>query len=280
MRSWPLLLALSACSPVRPLPVAPPVAPSPGCERARGTLPPLGEGGHILVLGEVHGNDVSPHLTGEVVCEALQGGRRVVLALELPGEESERIAAFLARGDRDALLEGPFWRRDYQDGRSSQAMVDLLDRARAWVTAGWPLSVVAMDTAGPGADRDAFMAGRVLAAHQERPQALVVVLVGNLHARARLSLPRSLAWRVKRAGAPLSTLWLSYPPGTTWLCDAGSRDRCGEHALGTGQASTPEGFDGVLDAGTPRASPPAFRGPSSAPASSPPSPEPTSPPPP
>ncbi len=282
MRVWPLLLVLSACSPVRRASSPPPVEAAavtpPDCGPARRPLARGVDGGHILILGEVHGNDASPRLTGEGVCGALQEGERVVLALEIPEAESGRIEDFLARGDRDALLTGPFWRRDYQDGRSSQAMVDLLDRVRTWSAAGWPVSVVALDTTEPGADRDAFMARRVLAAHRGAPRALVVVLVGNLHARPRLSLPRSLAWHVKQAGAPLTALWLQYQPGATWLCDAGSRDSCGEHPLAAGQASAPEGFDGVLDAGAPRASPPAFRGSSSAPASSSPSPERASPP--
>jgi hypothetical protein len=293
MRPWSLLLLLSACSPTTPALVraAPTVAPLPGppapppvaaggCEATRLLPEHLLAEGHVVVLGEVHGTEASPRAAGDVACQALEAGRRVVLALEIPDEETARLETFLAGGDREALLAGPFWRRDYQDGRSSGAMVELLTRAGALRRAGRPLAVLALDASAPGVDRDAHMAERLLAARRDAPQALVVALVGNLHARPRLSLPRSLAWRVRQAGSALSAVWLASAEGTTWMCDAGTRESCGVHPL-RGEdrgptpffeaegAAVPLGFEGLLYLGPARASPPALSAPSG-PASLPP----------
>ncbi|PTL80173.1 hypothetical protein [Vitiosangium sp. GDMCC 1.1324] len=49
--------------------------------------------------------------------------------------EQSRLDTYLAsRGtpaDQDTLLDGDFWRRPYQDGRSSRAMLELVDQVRA-----------------------------------------------------------------------------------------------------------------------------------------------------
>ena len=279
MRLVWLLLPLLACVRTPPAPplaldseerMAPPAAPAPASPCAHGGLLPdalLAEGS-ITVLGEVHGTEESPQAVGDVACQGLLLGRAVVLVLEIPDEETARLEAFLAGGSQEALLEGPFWRRDYQDGRSSLAVVRLLERARRMRASGLPLSVLAMDVNQTGVDRDTHMARRVLAARAAAPRSAFVVLVGNLHARPRLSLPRSMAWRVTQGGAPLTALVLTHGEGSTWLCDIGGRDSCGVHPLrggdrGLGPVFTPldrtsaSGFDGELYLGPPHASPPA-----------------------
>ncbi len=292
---WLLLLPLIAC--VRAPPGPAPEAPAPKAPASEAVPAPVSPcvhpglvpdalltGGQVIVLGEVHGTEASPQAVGEVACQSLALGRKTVLVLELPVEETALIEAFLAGGDREALLEGPFWRRDYQDGRSSLAMLRVLERARALRESGLPLSVLAMDVSQAGVDRDTHMAERVVTAHAGDPQSVFVVLVGNIHARPKLSLPRSMAWRVRKAGVPLTSLLLTYAEGTTWLCDVGGIESCGVHPLrgvdrGAAwvftplEASSPNGFDGELYVGPARASPPAIsasgssssQGPASAP---------------
>ncbi|WAS91908.1 hypothetical protein [Nannocystis punicea] len=66
----------------------------------------------------------------------LAQGRPLVLALEIPTTEQARIDRFLASsGDaaaRAELVSGDFWTFPMQDGRRSQATVDLLAAAQRW----------------------------------------------------------------------------------------------------------------------------------------------------
>lgn len=268
MRFVPLLLLLLACAHAPP---STPASAPPVCVN-RGLLPEdLFKRGGVLVLGEFHGTRQSQQAVDDVVCQGLVLGHDVRVVLEIPKEETARVDSFLAGGRREELLAGDFWRRDYQDGRSSQAMFGLIERVRAMRGAGLPVSVVLMDSVAPGADRDAYMAEQVVAAHERSPQALLVVLVGNIHARTRLSLPRSTAWRVKQAGVPLTSVLLEYGDGVAWVCGQGSADSCGAHALAGKQNGPPRpfeaeenpsatGFDGQLYLGPMEASPPAVSG--------------------
>src|SRR5262249_34099841 len=81
--------------------------------------------GARVLLGELHGNNETPRLVGELAIHATALGA-VRVGLEIPVDQQARIDRFLASagvgGDRQALLRGRFWTRDLQDGRSSAAM--------------------------------------------------------------------------------------------------------------------------------------------------------------
>lgn len=66
---------------------------------------------------------------GDLVCLALDRGLDVSVVLEIDFEEQDRLDRYLSAGDDvepAALLAGPFWQSDYQDGRRSQAMFQLM----------------------------------------------------------------------------------------------------------------------------------------------------------
>lgn len=266
---WLLPLACAHAPAPAPAP-APPRAEPPAarCENLGLVPDELLAEGNVVALGEIHGTAESPQAVGDLACQALALGREVILALEIPEEEAPRIEAFLSTGEAGPLLQGNFWRRSYQDGRSSRAMRALLERARSLQRAGYKLQVLAMDGLVPGADRDSHMAERVLAARERAPKAVTCILVGNIHARTKLSLPRSMAYRLKQAGAPVVAVFLAYGGGTAWLCDIGGAESCGEHPLGGADRGAPraftrepsavaDGFDGGLYLGAAHASPPA-----------------------
>lgn len=88
--------------------------------------------GTTLVFGEIHGTQEIPRFVGDVACRA--GPQALVtVGLEVRRDEQRRIDAFLASqgapADTQGLLAGPFWRRTDQDGRSSQAMLELFERS-------------------------------------------------------------------------------------------------------------------------------------------------------
>ena len=238
------------------------------CGDAPADLEPwLSEG--LLVLGEYHGTLESPRAVVQALCAASASGRRAWLALEFPRDEQQRMESFLATGDEAALLESPFWRRDYQDGRSSQAMLGLLGEVRRLRGAGREVRLLAVDAPlqedDGGKERDEHMAERIAEVRTRAPAEPMVFLVGNLHATRRLIIPRSAVWRLVKRGVSLKTLTLEARDGTAWLCGA----TCGVNTmrgpdLGTEpgiletERATKGGYDGVWYLVTVTASPPAW----------------------
>lgn len=220
------------------------VVTEPACD-ARG-LEPLLTRGRILLLGEIHGSREGPSLVAEAVCSAASRALPVVVALEIPLEEKDRIDAFLgadgSETDHEALLGGDFWQRDYQDGRSSLAMLRLLDSLRALRRQGREVSVVLLDRAArfaSGQQRDAFLAARLTAAVEAAgTNALILALTGNVHSRSTPGVPWDGAYRP--AGLSIDERWpdrtlsilLTNPPGEAWTCPDADPAGCGAHAMG------------------------------------------------
>lgn len=149
----------------------------------------------MLLIGELHGADGAPRLTGDIA-ETIAQRQPVVIALEWPETEQPAIDAFLASagGDRDiaALTASAFWHDPRPDGRTSQAMLALLQRLRALKQAGMDVRVVGFDWDWSGdtsGDRDAALADRLRAARAVHPGAAMVALTGNYHARIGRGAP-------------------------------------------------------------------------------------------
>jgi len=136
--------------------------------------------GELTVIGELHGSCEAPAVVLAFTREAASRGDAVRVGLEIFGDEQPRIDAFLRDGDRAKLLDGPFWRRPFQDGRSSEAMVRLLDDLRQL---GGDVGVFAFDAEPDGDGRDAAMAACVARQLDAAPRAVFLILVGNVHAR-------------------------------------------------------------------------------------------------
>lgn len=190
-----------------------------------------------VILGEIHGTAEVPALVGEVVARVLAGGGPLLLALEIPSSHQDQLDRYLAsagsQADRAALFGHRFW--GFRDGRSSVAMLALLDRARDLRASGLALEVLAFDVAEPdaGRDREAVLAANLAAALRRVDRPPVLVLTGNLHARKAIGNPfdptlELMAWQL-REFRPL-TLNVKAPTGSAWVC----APECGERRLGTG----------------------------------------------
>lgn len=162
------------------------------------------------------------------------------------------------------LLAGSFW-TNAPDGRSSNAMADLIERIRALRQRGRPLTAFAFDVPTEG-DRDASMAAAIRAYHAAHPEKRIVALMGNIHG-SQTPIPLGGREIVTTASLlkdlePISLLLL-YRSGTIWAC----MPECGVHpvqskwgndkAAGLHPSSPMEGYSAtyVLDRIT--ASPPA-----------------------
>jgi len=219
-------------------------------ESHAGLSPHLVEGA-VIFLGELHGTAEAPAFVGRAVELALHKGLSVTVALEIFGTESERVDAFLASGgdesDRAALLSGQFWQRSYQDGRASDAMLNLIEDLREHVAGGHTLRVVCFDRpGGRGFERERAMADALVTAIAEAPEDMTLVLSGDIHAKlARgagrgISEPMALQVAERLPDTRILSLRLSYSGGTAWICGPGIPGGCGEtEVVGRDPDTTP-----------------------------------------
>ncbi len=248
--------------------------PRPACVALDG-VDSLLQSGAVVLLGEVHGTVEAPAVVSDVVCHALRQDLAVTLALEIPREEASRVDAWLtsagAAADREALLAGSFWHSTYQDGRRSEAMLQLLEDARRFAAAGRPVTVRLLDQQGlGGVAREQAMADALVAAVMEDENHLVIALVGNLHARlARggpISDPMAVRASARLAERQVLALVLSSAGGEAWTCRSGESG-CGPGSLRADDEATgryvrvtdklERGYHGVIHVGRIHASPPA-----------------------
>jgi hypothetical protein len=271
------LLALVAVVGVAAMssPQLAPASRAPNCGREIANLGTLA-GVPMILLGELHGLEAVPEFAITLACRLAANDKPVVLALEIPRQEQARIDAFLASSggapNEQALLEGAFWRREFQDGRSSRARLALLDAARLLRAEGVPLRVVAVDDASvPGPGRDQAMASGLLAAR--KPGETALLLVGDLHARTKPGAPwnPNIVWagvQLRSKEPKLVSLVNRYGSGKAWICLGNAPSDCGiKDTRGRGTAADFRierfaatdsiGFDGVFETGPATASAPA-----------------------
>lgn len=150
------------------------------------------EGKRLVLLGEKHGTQEIPRFVGELV--ALESeARPVLLALEVDRAEQAAFDRYL-RSSGDAaswsrLRAGEFWQVDDErnDGRRNLDVLALIERARLLRDQGRDVSLLAFDVdpsfwEGDSGSRDQAMAESLRAAFVANPDALVLVVTGNVHA--------------------------------------------------------------------------------------------------
>lgn len=190
---------------------------------------------HFLVIGETHGTKETPALVG-VLAERLAAKGDLVVALEIDMDMQPQVDAWMAsEGGEEALaalVSMPFWDvpTDRNDGRRSEAKRDLLVRLRALRAQHPSLHVALIDTRVPGEDlrtaRERGMAQAVRTLRAERPEATLLVLVGNYHAMRRVSEASLAGGLISPPPPMLSTLQdldpvavvVSARTGTYWAC--------------------------------------------------------------
>ncbi|GLR14043.1 hypothetical protein GCM10007907_28330 [Chitinimonas prasina] len=189
-----------------------------------------------VLLGEMHGTEQAPRFTGDMACQLLKTGKPVTLGLEIPSTEQARLDQYLqsdgGQAAREALLQGKHWdSNEWSDGRSSQAMLALIERVRQWRQAKQPIQLSAFADGG-----DAGYAA-VLGATRKQAEQWVLALVGNIHANRaplnRLTGAPPMGALLAQQGLTIS-LNISYPGGEIWACmegDVPGKSVCGIHPL-------------------------------------------------
>lgn len=137
----------------------------------------------VIAIGEHHGNDKTPLIAGKIA-QALSQNNEIILALEIQRANQFGLNEYLRTGDKYILRLLAHFAREYQDGRSSIAMVQLLDMIRG----NNKIQVIAFDPDfnSSGQDRDTKMAQYLVEVIKSSPQKRVVILAGNIHSATKI----------------------------------------------------------------------------------------------
>ena len=258
---------LLAATPAAVPTTMPPCDPIAGWEQVIGS-----EKVRFIVLGEMHGTNEVPAIFADAVCLTAET-RRVVVAVEQPAFEQGAIDDFLSSDGgpaaKRAFLGAQMWHGSMKDGRSSEASFRLFETLRQWKAAGRIAGVVAMQpsnfSARPTpAEYEKAMADLVAAA--AGPDAIVLALTGNVHAR-RSEVPWGdrylpMAAHLPRESTVTLDVWSA--GGEAWNCTGPTT--CGPNPLqgppnararGVELGAAGDAYSGVLHLGAPAtASPP------------------------
>jgi|GEM_PF-302965 len=222
--------------------------------------------GMLTLLGEVHGTAEVPAFLGNLAHRALQSDLPVRIGLEIPNNLQSNVDTFLAsqgnRQDVGFLTQGSFW--NAQDGRSSKAIVGLLDKIRRLKQDNQDIAIFLFDvpTMSIGG-RDKQMAENILSDLAAYPRAVHLVLTGNLHART--NSVRFMGWHILQRHKQIISLNLAHSGGSAWVSNRDGRGPI--HYGGTDRGEEPfierlaswdgEAYHGFFYVGAITASPPA-----------------------
>lgn len=231
----------------------------------------------LHLLGELHGTRQIPEFVYAYVCSLSERVDGVVLALELSAQDQALIDAFLASNgsieDRKALLGSKEWslpiRR--QDGRTSAAMLALLDEVRRH-NRSQPKRRIAV--AAISAPNDTGMSANVRALMQSAPGKHVIVLTGDIHASKEKGNEFDAAYEpmgfLLKDLSPV-TLIADYEQGTAWNCREAQcavqpafaipNPRDQKYSISLTPPPQPVGFEGTFYVGKVDASEPAISSP-------------------
>ncbi len=190
----------------------------------------------FIFVGELHGNNETPDLTAALVCRLTQEGHRVLLALET--SENVQIlttneAGEIAFEEDDDGLSASYWLPEKHYGRTSHAMIRLIDVTKAsvpiaFVDVPWPWA----KTVG---NRDKWMANNLQKHQQTGNYDHIVFHGGNFHTRLTNREPDSGTSVLDYLNSiDVVSIAVFAAKGETWACFV--KAGCGLHAVGRGHS--------------------------------------------
>ena len=227
-------------------------APRVVCDERKALPAWLLEPGAVILFGETHGSQELPAFFGEAVCAAAARGLPIEVGLEQSSAGQAAIDSFLASAGGDAalapVLAAPHWHREYQDGRSSRAQIELLERLRGLRAQRLEVSVFLFDpwpeeTKSP---REEEMARRIAEHARAHPRAITLILVGEVHAWTAIGTPwdpafHPMGWLLAQDGLRVMSLGRATPAGRVWVCTGPNVTDCGERDAPKTRQQLPSG---------------------------------------
>jgi hypothetical protein len=245
------------------------------CSPPDGTTALLERPERVIMIGELHGTEEAPRAVGEIACAAAEQGP-VVVALELEDTLQPTLDAFISQPDEASALatlsDSSLLNRPHQDGRTSRALLALLQKVRMLKASGRDISLHLFQPSMTRAQEldqawyELNMGQLLSEARQNRPDARVIGLAGNTHAR-KTPLTRYPDMGIPAAGhlpkRETLSLVIAEQGGFAWNC---GQDVCGVNPTMISHDSEARGviltpledgaYDGLLALGPSTASPP------------------------
>ncbi|RKG79022.1 hypothetical protein [Corallococcus terminator] len=263
--------------------------PAPRCGEPLEGVEPLLVAGQTVLVADPLGTRELPEAATRMLCDAAGKKLPVALALSMPSEDQSTLDEYVTSEGTNADLErllvvSSFWRRVHQDGRSSSAVLHLIEQARRLRSQGNVVTVLAFDSnAASGNAREEEMAKNLIAYRQENPGVWMLALAGDVHVRTKpVSWNKDydpLGSRLTRAlpSSPVKALEVGFTRGSQFSCrfNVWEQVECNVYALspsvevrqepGTPRgvalfaAPSDKGFHGRLYVGALNASPPVIQ---------------------
>ena len=200
----------------------------------------------IIIVGEIHGMKEPPELAAALICHSLNMEYKTTLALEIDDRKGAHQTFVESNGsdeDIKTYFRDETWTTPFVDGRSSQAMFDLIDYARSISRKNTNLDLNWFRTIDysvmPKEDRSAKnqnlekqMADAILSGIEQSGAEKTIVLVGNLHARTDRANRGDVVYDYMAkhlVGHGLMTLDTIHTGGTAWNCRGYSIADCQEY---------------------------------------------------
>ena len=202
----------------------------------------------IIVIGESHGMVEPPEFVEALLCHSLSKGLKTALALEL-NDDHNLLEVYLSSDGSEAAKNAFFddwaWKGQFTDGWSSQAMMELIDRARLLnqdtkafeVIPFKPSNMPIEDFQNQNARSQAYektMAKRIVEGSEKVDADKTIVLVGSLHARKGHFSFREMEYDLMAIHLPenqTETYLGVHTGGTSWSCRGPEPDDCGQYEV-------------------------------------------------
>ena len=180
--------------------------------------------GDLLLFGEVHGSSEAPALVFQLAC-SISRSQEVAVGLEIPSNDQPLIDSYLtsdgSKANQAKLISSDFWQRS-MDGRSSVAMLKLIENVRALRNKGFHVNVFAFDDQpGTNLERNVAIADGIRRFRASHQNSRIIALMGNLHA---MNEPMQFDGKeLVPSGSLLKDLhpisvFIAYPAGKIWAC--------------------------------------------------------------
>ncbi len=190
-----------------------------------------------LVIGEVHGNNEMPAFVADLACAHLQRGRKILLGLELDVISQAALNSYMESNgmpeDIQQLTQAV--PKGFDVGITSQARLNLVESMRKARAAGSEVRLFAFVNDASGqpyslggqanysvSGKDMLMAQQIEYRREEYPDHVLLVLVGNVHAKKSKgnfasSQYKPMAFQLGQR-MPVYTLLLASNGGNYWGC--------------------------------------------------------------
>ncbi|HTB06745.1 MAG TPA: hypothetical protein VK806_07300 [Bacteroidia bacterium] len=182
-----------------------------------------------ILIGEMHGTNESPQYVEGIVNLWLGNGQKVILGLEINGNEQSKIDSFLSTGYFSIIEKATFFNNTYRDGRNSTAIGNLIKSCY-----GKPnLKVVCLDIANwKIPNRDSMMAVCENDMLKSNSGWALITLTGNIHNKIDSSqYGKTMGWclcnnpKSIMTRKDIASVDVVFNSGSAWCC----QPNCGVH---------------------------------------------------